>query len=83
MQFQEDLFTNKRGLWDSFTNMWKIVASYMSREPNLLGYEFINEPIGSSFYKEPGTTITPGAVNNKYLLPAYRSMYKEVRKLDR
>lgn len=83
MQFQYDLFTNQRGLWDSFTNMWRLVSSYMSREPNLLGYEIMNEPIGSNLYKEPGTTLLPGAQNNKYILPAYKTLYKAIRENDR
>lgn len=42
MKLQKDLFTNERGLLDHFAKFWEIVAAYMSEEPNLLGYEFIN-----------------------------------------
>jgi len=82
MRFQEDFFTNKRGLMDSFSNMWKTVAAYMSREPNLLGYEIVNEPIGANAYKHPFETITPGVSNNKYLLEAYKQVYRSIREVD-
>lgn len=38
MQFQEDFFTDKRGLLTHFIKMWEIVVSYMQNEPNLVGY---------------------------------------------
>jgi hypothetical protein len=38
MQFQEDFFTDKRGLMTHFVKMWEIVASYMQDEPNMIGY---------------------------------------------
>jgi hypothetical protein len=38
MRLQEEFFTNKRGLLDSFVKMWQRVAAYMGRESNLLGY---------------------------------------------
>lgn len=38
MKFQEDFFTNERGLLDHYSNMWEQVAAYVNREPNLLGY---------------------------------------------
>lgn len=31
MRFQSDFFTNKRGLLDSFAQMWQTVAAYMSK----------------------------------------------------
>jgi aryl-phospho-beta-D-glucosidase BglC (GH1 family) len=55
----------------------------MSEEPNLLGYEFINEPMGYDAYVSPGDTLLPGSVNNKYLLPAYKRIYQAIRKNDK
>ena len=31
MRFQEDFFTNKRGLLDSFAKMWQRVAAYVGK----------------------------------------------------
>lgn len=82
MRFQEDFFTNKRGLLDSFAQMWQRVAAYVGRQPNLLGYEIMNEPLGANLYKNPADFALPGQSNNKYLLPAYKKVYEAIRKYD-
>jgi endoglycosylceramidase len=82
MQFQQDFFTNKRGLLTHFANMWQTVASYMQDEPNLLGYELLNEPIGANAYKNIANVLQPGVSNMKFLLPAYKILYKAIRAVD-
>lgn len=82
MQFQEDFFANKDGLLDHFSKMWEIVATYMSNEPNLIGYEILNEPIGANAYKNVADVIQPGVSNNKYMLKAYKQMYRAIRAVD-
>ena len=82
MRFQEDFFTNKRGLLDHFTKMWQVVAAYVGKEPNLLGYEILNEPIGANLYRSPADVLLPGQSNNKFLLPAYKKIYAGIRKYD-
>ena len=59
--------------------MWQIVASYMQDEPNIIGYELINEPIGANGYKNVANAVQPGVSNNKFLLPAYKKIYKAIR----
>ena len=49
----------------------------------MVGYEFINEPIGADVYKTPGDVLLPGESNNKYLLPAYKRIIASIRKLDK
>jgi len=49
----------------------------------LIGYEFINEPIGFDAYIDPAGTLLPGEVNNRYLLPAYKRIYASIRKHDK
>lgn len=58
--------------------MWQRVAAYMSKEPNLLGYELLNEPIGSNVYRSIPDVIMPGWTNNKFLLPAYTKIYEGI-----
>lgn len=82
MKFQEDFFTNQRGLLDHFCKMWEIVASYMSNEPNIIGYDILNEPIGANAYKNAADVIQPGVSNNKYMLAAYKKIYKTIRSVD-
>ena len=68
---------------DHFVKFWETIAAYMSQEPNLLGYEFINEPLGYDVYLDPSGSLLPGQVNDKYLLPAYKRIYQAIRKNDR
>ena len=82
-KFQQDFFTNKRGLLDHYTKMWEQVAVYMTQEPNLLGYEILNEPIGANGYKNLANVLEPGVSNNKFLLPAYQKIYAGIRKHDK
>ena len=49
----------------------------------MIGYEFINEPIGFDAYLDPAGTLLPGQVNDKYLLPAYKRLYSAIRKYDK
>jgi aryl-phospho-beta-D-glucosidase BglC (GH1 family) len=62
--------------------MWEIVATYMSNEPNIIGYDILNEPIGANAYKNVADVIQPGVSNNKYMLAAYRRIYKAIRSVD-
>jgi len=62
--------------------MWEIVASYMSDEPNIIGYEILNEPIGANAYKNAADVLQPGVSNNKFLLGAYKKIYKAIREVD-
>ncbi len=82
MKFQEDFFSNQRGLLDHFCKMWEIVATYMSNEPNVIGYDILNEPIGANAYKNAADVLQPGVSNNKFLLAAYKRIYKTIRAVD-
>ncbi len=45
---------------DHFVKFWETIAAYMSEQPNLLGYEFINEPLGYDIYLDPSGSLLPG-----------------------
>ncbi len=62
--------------------MWEIVATYMSNEPNIIGYEILNEPIGANAYKNAADVLQPGVSNNKFMLAAYKRIYKTIRSVD-
>jgi aryl-phospho-beta-D-glucosidase BglC (GH1 family) len=62
--------------------MWEIVATYMSNEPNIIGYEILNEPIGANAYKNVADAFQSGVSNNKYILAAYKRIYKTIRAVD-
>lgn len=63
--------------------MWQRVAANVGREPNLLGYEIVNEPFGATnLYKHPANFVFPGQSNNKVLIHAYKRVYEAIRKYD-
>lgn len=56
----DDLFMNKRGIADSFAKSWGVVANFFKDEPNVIGYELINEPPGVSVYKHTKDFVFSG-----------------------
>ena len=52
----------------------------MRYEPNLVGYEVLNEPFGANAYKNPAHFLV---ANNKYLLPFYKKVYAKLREVDK
>lgn len=48
----------------------------MKDEPNVIGYELLNEPFGSNPYYNFLDLLN---CNDKYLLPFYRRVAKEIR----
>lgn len=81
-QFSENLLTNVDGLADKCANFWNVIAKYFKNEPNILGYELLNEPWGVSLWNEPLDFVWPGINNDKYLLPFYRILNKKIREVD-
>lgn len=63
--------------------MWQTVAAYMANEPNIIGYEILNEPIGANAYKNAADVLQPGVSNNKYMLAAYKKIYQSIRSVDK
>lgn len=48
----------------------------MRYEPNLVGYEVLNEPFGGNLYKSPSRFLV---ANNKFLIPFYKKVYAKIR----
>ena len=74
MRFSESFFKNENGMADKFTKMWLNVIGYFKSEPNVIGYELINEPSAANGWKNPYHYIGPGVNSNRYLLPFYQKM---------
>lgn len=67
----DDFYHNINGVADAFAEFWGVVADYFKDEPNVLGYEIINEPLASSPYRSLYEFLFPNVGNNKNLLPLY------------
>lgn len=59
--------------------MWAYTVQALKNEPNIIGYEIINEPFGSSLYRKPYQVPWD---NNLYLLPFYRKINNIIRQYD-
>lgn len=70
----KSLYTNVDGIADSLTSFWQAVANVFKDEPNVLGYEIINEPsmIG----------ILPDGIDKNYLQPIYQQAHQKIRQVD-
>lgn len=68
---------------DKFVEMWIKVVEYFRGEANVIGYDVINQPTGANFWKNPYSYLGPDQTNNRFLLPFYRKLSKEIRKVDR
>jgi len=73
------LFDESSGLMDAFAKMWGQVVNFMKDESNVIGYEILNEPFGINPYYRFLDLIN---CNNKYLLPFYKRVAKEIRIYD-
>ena len=82
MKFSNDFFTNKNGMNDKFVNMWKNVVAFFKGEPNVLGYDLINEPSGANGWKNIFSMLGPGVNNNRFLLPFYKKLVRAIREID-
>ncbi len=66
-----DLFTNN-SYQEQLINMWKLLADYYRNEEIIVGYDLLNEPLPNFFNQY-----------NKMVLPLYREIIKEIRKIDK
>ena len=81
-KLSQDWTLNVNNLTDKSAVFWKNVAKFFKDEPNLIGYELLNEPWGVSQYDRPLEWARMGHVNNKYLIPFYDIMNKQIRSVD-
>lgn len=63
--------------------MWIKVVEYFQPVKNIIGYEIINEPSGANAYISIYDFIAPGINNNKYLLPFYQKIFKQIRNIEK
>jgi len=78
----EDFYTNENGTRDSFANMWQHVATFFKDEPNIIGYEILNEPFSADLYEDPTSIIYAQKDDIKFLQPLYSEVHKRVREVD-
>jgi endoglycosylceramidase len=81
MAIFDALYTNKHNLTDAFLNYWKVVAQKFANNPNVIGFDPINEPFPSDFIQDP-TLLQPGIFDQKKLAPLYEKVYQIYREAN-
>ncbi len=69
------------GIGSRFVNYWGKVAAVFARNPNVLGYELMNEPFAGNIYADP-TLLIPGVADREKLQPLYDAISAAVRETD-
>jgi len=74
-------FYDSSDLQDRFAAYWKKLAETFVDAPNVLGYDFLNEPWVGDIWKDI-TRLIPGKVDKEVLQPMYQRINKVVRTVD-
>ncbi len=53
----ERLYENIDGVQDAFVAYWDAVSKHYATNPYVIGYDPLNEPFPSNFYKDPTLVI--------------------------
>ena len=77
-----EFYKNTNNIIDKFIEFWKVLIKRFKENPYIIAFDIWNEPWSGEFH----TSIWggyPGAADSKYLLPFYRKVDQELRKVDK
>lgn len=77
----QNLYDNKNGLRDEWGKFWGKTAKVFHDNPNVIGYELINEPFAGDIYSIP-LLLVPGVADKMNLEPTYEALQKYIRAED-
>ncbi|KAI9094967.1 glycoside hydrolase superfamily [Phlyctochytrium arcticum] len=75
------LYANHDGLLDSFASYWRHVVEQFKDEPNILGYEIMNEPWPGNHWKTP-LLLLPGYASGTTLHTMHTVVAAAIRQAD-
>ena len=78
----EALYQNKDGLLDKMFNFWTEVATRFKANPNVIGYDILNEPWPANMYKDAMLFFHPRKFDKKVLFPVSQRAHEVVRAVD-
>jgi hypothetical protein len=76
------LYANKDGLLDKMMDFWTVVATRMRTNPNVIGYDILNEPWGANLYHDKSLFFEPEKFDREILFPVSVRAHETVRKVD-
>lgn len=77
----QDIYDNKKGMLDDLVAFWSHSAARFEKNPNVIGYEIMNEPFAGDFYKDP-LLFLPGVAGKKNLERMHDAVGKAIRAVD-
>lgn len=80
----QSLWTNVKGIRDSWGLVWKMLASRFKESPSVLGFELINEPFAGDIYHSPKILLPfpPSSADLTLFQGAYGNVTKQIREVD-
>lgn len=76
------LYQNKDGLLDKMFAFWTEVTNRLKSNPNVIGYDILNEPWPSNMYKEASLFFHPRKFDKTILYPVAQRAHDVVRAVD-
>lgn len=77
-----NLYQNNFGLRDKFLAYWDKVSASFASNPYVIGYDPINEPFPSDYFKHPELVLVPGKFDKEILQPLYKDSFNVYQKYD-
>jgi len=74
----EQLYTEHK---QEFANVWKEIAKRFKGNPNILGYELLNEPWSGDIYRDT-SLLLPGNAGFLHLQPFFEAASAAIREVD-
>jgi len=78
----DNLWANRAGLWQAYSEMWKKVAARFASEPGVLGYDILNEPWAGKQFPTCLTTSGCPSFYREYLQPFEDMVASSIRSVD-
>ena len=79
----DNFWANRAGLWQAYSEMWKKVAARFASEPDVLGYDILNEPWAGSQWETCATVGGCPGFYREYLQPFENMVAASIRSVDR
>lgn len=78
----QSFYDNMNGVQDRYIDYWKVVMANFKDFDNIIGFDLWNEPFPGNVWSNPSQVI-PGHADNNQILPFYKKLDKELRKINK